>query len=203
VHGIEASGSRRAGFVMKAVRRGRYDIGPLQVGFVDPFGLARVRWRALGVSRFLVHPRVERLATPYDMGERRSLASTARRQPTGARGEDFYTLREYVEGDDLRKVHWPSTAKRGTYMIRQEETPWHTRSTILVDDRAQGHAGGRRLAVRPLSEVRLRLATDSRDGRRSRAQQRRRPLQSLPRPARDARASTGGRDRTGHAPRRD
>jgi uncharacterized protein (DUF58 family) len=141
VHGIEASGRRRAGFVMKAVRRGRYDIGPLQVGFVDPFGLARVRWRALGVSSFLVHPRVERLATPYDMGERRSLASTARRQPTGARGEDFYTLREYVEGDDLRKVHWPSTAKRGTYMIRQEETPWHTRSTILVDDRAQGHAG--------------------------------------------------------------
>ena len=123
VHGIEATGRRRAGFVMKAVRRGRYDVGPLHLGFVDPFGLARVRWRALGVSSFLVHPRVERLSTPRDSGERRSVASTARRQPTGARGEDFYTMREYVEGDDLRKIHWPATAKRGAFMIRQEETP--------------------------------------------------------------------------------
>ncbi|MGH2752005.1 MAG: DUF58 domain-containing protein [Actinomycetota bacterium] len=141
VHGIEATGRRETGFTMKAVRRGRYDIGPLQVGFVDPFGLARVRWRALGVSSFLVHPRVARLSTARDMGERRSLASAARKQPTGARGEDFYTLREYVEGDDLRKVHWPATAKRGNYMIRQEETPWHTRSTILLDDRAHSHGG--------------------------------------------------------------
>ena len=141
VHGIEATGRRKAGFVMKAVRRGRYDVGPLHLGFVDPFGLARVRWRALGVSSFLVHPRVERLSTARDSGERRSLASTARRQPTGARGEDFYTMREYVEGDDLRKIHWPATAKRGAFMIRQEETPWHTRSTILLDNGGAGHGG--------------------------------------------------------------
>jgi len=141
VHGIEATGRRRAGFAMKAVRRGRYDVGPLHVGFVDPFGLARVRWRALGVSSFLVHPRIDRLTSPRDSGERRSVASTARRQPTGARGEDFYTMREYVEGDDLRKIHWPATAKRGNFMIRQEETPWHTRSTILLDNSAGTHAG--------------------------------------------------------------
>jgi uncharacterized protein (DUF58 family) len=140
VHGIEPTGRRKAGFAMKAVRRGRYDIGPLHIGFVDPFGLARVRWRALGVSSFLVHPRIERLSVPRDSGEQRSLASTARRQPTGARGEDFYTMREYVEGDDLRKIHWPATAKRGAFMIRQEETPWHTRSTILLDN-AGGHGG--------------------------------------------------------------
>ncbi|MGH2776572.1 MAG: DUF58 domain-containing protein [Actinomycetota bacterium] len=141
VHGIESGGRRKTGFVMKAVRRGRYDIGPLQIGFVDPFGLARTRWRALGVSSFLVHPRIERLSAPRDSGERRSLASTARRQPTGARGEDFYTMREYAEGDDLRKIHWPATAKRGAFMIRQEETPWHTRSTILLDNGGGGHGG--------------------------------------------------------------
>ncbi|HZK51963.1 MAG TPA: DUF58 domain-containing protein, partial [Actinomycetota bacterium] len=141
VHGIEPAGQRKTGFVMKAVRRGRYDIGPLHIGFVDPFGLARIKWRALGVSSFLVHPRIERLSAPKDSGERRSLASTARRQPTGARGEDFYTMREYVEGDDLRKIHWPATAKRGEFMIRQEETPWHTRSTILLDNGVGGHGG--------------------------------------------------------------
>lgn len=141
LQGIEPSGERRAGFLLRAVRRGRYEVGPLQVSFIDPFGLARVRWRALGVSSFLVHPRVERLSAPRDSGERRSLASAARKQPTGSSGEDFYTMREYVEGDDLRKIHWPATAKRDTYMIRQEETPWHTRATIVLDDRIGSHDG--------------------------------------------------------------
>ena len=50
-------------------------------------------------------------------------------------------MREYVEGDDLRKIHWPATAKRGGFMIRQEETPWHTRATILLDDRVESHGG--------------------------------------------------------------
>ncbi|MGH2694226.1 MAG: DUF58 domain-containing protein, partial [Actinomycetota bacterium] len=67
--------------------------------------------------------------------------SSALRHPSGARGEDFYTLREYAEGDDLRKIHWPSTAKLDAIMIRQEETPWHTRATVLLDDRTIAHAG--------------------------------------------------------------
>lgn len=141
LHGIEPGGRRSTSFVLRASRRGSYRVGPLQVSFVDPFSLARVRWAALAEASFLVHPRVETLGTPRDSGERRSLTSSARRQPTGARGEDFYTLRDYVEGDDLRKIHWPATAKRGRYMIRQEETPWHTRATIVLDDRAEVHGG--------------------------------------------------------------
>jgi uncharacterized protein (DUF58 family) len=50
-------------------------------------------------------------------------------------------MREYVEGDDLRKIHWPSTAKRDRPMIRQEETPWHTRALIVLDDRRSAHDG--------------------------------------------------------------
>lgn len=141
LHGIEPTGHRSTSFVLRAGRRGSYEVGPLQVSFVDPFSLARVRWSGLGATSFLVHPRVEPLSPPRDTGERRSLASAARRQPTGARGEDFYTLRDYVEGDDLRKIHWPATAKRGRYMIRQEETPWHTRATVVLDDRATMHDG--------------------------------------------------------------
>lgn len=141
LHGVEPGGHRKTSFTLRAGRRGAYVVGPLQISFVDPFGLSRVRWRALEESRFLVHPRVESLDPPRDTGERRSLASAARRQPTGAQGEDFYTLRDYVEGDDLRKIHWPATAKTGRYMIRQEETPWHTRATVLLDDRSEAHDG--------------------------------------------------------------
>ena len=139
--GVEAGGHRTTAYEVKPARRGSYVVGPLRMSFVDPFGLAEVRSEAAGTARFLVHPAVERLALPRDMGEQRSLASSSLRQPTGARGEEFYTLREYVEGDDLRKIHWASTAKRRKYMIRQEETPWHTRATVLIDDRAGSYGG--------------------------------------------------------------
>ena len=139
--GIEARGRREATYTMRPSRRGRYEIGPAEMSCVDPFSLARVVKRLPGTSPLLVYPRIEQLILPRDLGERRSLSISALRQPTGAQGEDFYTLREYVEGDDLRKIHWPSTAKRQRFMVRQEETPWHTRATIVLDDRASAYEG--------------------------------------------------------------
>lgn len=139
--GIEPRGKREATYKVRPSRRGRYEIGPIEMSCIDPFNLARVR-RSLGEkTSLLVYPRIEQLVLPRDRGERRSLSVSALRQPTGATGEDFYTLREYVEGDDLRKIHWPSTAKRNRYMIRQEETPWHNRATIVLDDRTLAYEG--------------------------------------------------------------
>jgi uncharacterized protein (DUF58 family) len=137
--GVEPEGVRSAAYEIRPPRRGRYKIGPLEIVCSDPFGLASVTLRPEDTTSILVYPRIETLALPRDRGERRSLSVSALRQPTGMTGEDFYTLREYVEGDDLRKIHWPSTAKRGRYMIRQEETPWHTRATLLMDDDASAH----------------------------------------------------------------
>jgi len=48
----------------------------------------------------------------------------------GRVGDDFYALRPYVVGDDMRKVHWPSTARRDELMVRQDELPWQGRVTI-------------------------------------------------------------------------
>ncbi|HYN36627.1 MAG TPA: DUF58 domain-containing protein, partial [Actinomycetota bacterium] len=141
VHGIERGGYRETNYTMTPARRGRYQVGPLDISVVDPFGMARLRTGSPVTSTFLVHPPVERLSLPREPGDRRSIVAATSRNPTGTRGEDFYTLREYVEGDDLRKIHWPSTAKRDRYMIRQEETPWHTRATILLDDSSGAHDG--------------------------------------------------------------
>ncbi|HEV2757037.1 MAG TPA: DUF58 domain-containing protein [Actinomycetota bacterium] len=141
LHGVEPKGRRVASYELRPPRRGHYEVGPLTLTSTDPFGLARLVSAAAPKSSILVHPRIEPLALPRDLGDRRSLAVSALRQPIGAQGEDFYTLREYNEGDDLRKVHWPATAKRGRYMIRQEETPWHTRATVVFDDRTAAHDG--------------------------------------------------------------
>ena len=141
LNGIEPGGARETGYQIRPPRRGRYEVGPLNVSFVDPFALAQTRSQIAGVTPLLVHPRIEPLALPREFGQQRSMSVSALRQLTGARGEDFYTLRDYAEGDDLRKIHWPSTAKRGKPMIRQEETPWHTRATVLFDDRRAAHDG--------------------------------------------------------------
>ena len=140
LNGVEPGGRRDVSYTVRPQRRGRYEVGPLALSMVDPFGLAKISSSAAPAQSFLVHPRTEPLALPRDAGDRRSVSTSALRQPTGAQGEDFYALREYVQGDDLRKVHWPSSAKRGKVMIRQEETPWHTRATIVVDDRSSAHA---------------------------------------------------------------
>ncbi|MBV8297311.1 MAG: DUF58 domain-containing protein, partial [Acidimicrobiia bacterium] len=50
-------------------------------------------------------------------------------------------LRAYEVGDDLRRVHWPSTARLDELMIRQNEMPWQARVTVLLDVRHRAHTG--------------------------------------------------------------
>jgi uncharacterized protein (DUF58 family) len=57
------------------------------------------------------------------------------------RGDDDAATREYRNGDDLRKVHWRSTARVGKLMVRREERPWQSRATVLLDTRSGAHRG--------------------------------------------------------------
>jgi uncharacterized protein (DUF58 family) len=88
----------------------------------------------------VVHPRVESLAPPSLGGELASAASTKVRH-LFSQGDEFYTTRDYRDGDDLRKVHWRSSAKRGQLMIRQEERPWQARALLALDLRRGAHRG--------------------------------------------------------------
>jgi uncharacterized protein (DUF58 family) len=56
-------------------------------------------------------------------------------------GSDDAATREYRHGDDLRKVHWRSTARVGELMVRREEQPFQSRATLLLDSRAHAHRG--------------------------------------------------------------
>jgi uncharacterized protein (DUF58 family) len=49
--------------------------------------------------------------------------------------EEFTTLREFQPGDDVRKVHWPSTARAGSPIVRQFDEPWQRRTTVVIDVR--------------------------------------------------------------------
>ncbi|HVM00700.1 MAG TPA: DUF58 domain-containing protein [Egibacteraceae bacterium] len=120
--------------------RGRYTVGPLSLRIRDPFGLVERVRRYPGTDEVLVLPRIEVLGEGITRGNHRgSEASDRRRLFTS--GDEFYTLREYVTGDDLRQVHWPSTAHRATLMVRQQELPWEPEAVLFCDTRARAHHG--------------------------------------------------------------
>ncbi len=116
--------------------RGVYRVGPTTVKAGDPLGLAELSAGTGPVDRIVVYPAVEDLSGfPIIRGQDPAMQAS---RPEHARrgGEDFYTLREYQRGDDLRRVHWPSSAKTDQLMIRQLETPWQSRALVLLDVRS-------------------------------------------------------------------
>lgn len=87
--------------------RGVHEVGPLSVTAADVLGLARVRFEYAGVDALTVYPRVYELR-----GMTRSrLVALAGDAPDRER-EEFDRVREYDPGDDLRDVHWRTSAKR-------------------------------------------------------------------------------------------
>lgn len=119
--------------------RGVYRVGPTEVRSGDPFDLAQMRIGTGPVDRIVVYPAIESLSGfPIVRGQDPAMQAS---RPEHARrgGEDFYTLREYQRGDDLRRVHWPSSAKTDELMIRQLETPWQSRALVLLDVRSASY----------------------------------------------------------------
>ncbi len=121
-------------------QRGTATVGPLMVRSSDPFGLA-VRTRTIDVtSDIIVYPPIVPLAAGLPLGSAVSAGRDGRRR-TSAEGEDLADIREYVDGDDLRAVHWPSTAHRGTLIVRRSESARDPHATLLFDVREDRHVG--------------------------------------------------------------
>jgi uncharacterized protein (DUF58 family) len=133
--GIPSMNAQDATYTVSCRQRGRYTIGPLTVFFSDPFGLARVPLTSDAVNELVVCPEVEDLQ-PWKLGMQGAGAgdSSARRLHRSA--AEFYTMREYVQGDDLRRIHWPSVARTGHLMIRQDEATRRSAATLFLDNRS-------------------------------------------------------------------
>ena len=129
----------QASYRLPADRRGVFAIGPLEAERSDPFGLATRSAAIAPVTELTVYPRIDKVRPLPDSPGRDRHHTTPRAAAVGLTGEDFYALRAYQQGDDLRRVHWPSTARRDEIMIRQNEVPWQGRATIVLDIRARVH----------------------------------------------------------------
>lgn len=137
---VEPGGRREVSYRVRSDLRGRYPLGPLQLRLTDPFGMCELTRSFSTFDTLTVVPPVEGLppgrlsgeTSGYGEGRQRSLALA---------GEDDVIPRGYRHGDDLRRVHWRSTARYGELMVRREEQPQKARCTVLLDTRRTAYAG--------------------------------------------------------------
>ncbi len=134
---LERAGRVRASYRLPTRRRGLLTVGPLEVELGDPFGLTEVAVVAAPASTLVVYPAVEAVAA----ASRSDGADPHGWRTPGLQsgGDEFHSLRPYVRGDDLRAVHWRTTARRDELTVRQHERHEQGRTTVLLDTRAPVH----------------------------------------------------------------
>jgi uncharacterized protein (DUF58 family) len=131
---------REISYTLRSDVRGRFTVGPLSVRVCDPFGLIEIERAFAARHTLTVTPPVHPLPDGQLHGEQ-SGTGDSRPRAFAAAGTEDVLIREYRHGDDLRRVHWRSTARVGELMVRREEQPWQTRATLLMDTRAGAHRG--------------------------------------------------------------
>ncbi|MEV8512599.1 DUF58 domain-containing protein [Dactylosporangium sp. NPDC051484] len=134
---LKAGGETTAQYPVPTARRGVVAIGPLRVVRGDPLGLLSLARGYGGTARVWVYPRVHRLSA-VPTGVTRSLDGRDDRVPHGT--ITFDTLREYVVGDELRRVHWRTSARVGELMVREQLDTSLPRLVVLLDDRRASYA---------------------------------------------------------------
>ena len=115
-------------------------VGPLTASATDPLGLAEFEREIAGPDRLLVLPRVVALRgmpPAVGSGDGTPGAALAHR----GQGSSDVLTRPYRHGDELRRVHWRSTARYDELMVRLEERPWRGGMTVLLDRRDCAHRG--------------------------------------------------------------
>ena len=130
----------RAELVVDDIPRGRYRLGPGRLLARDPLGVATVERDVPAGVTVLVRPRVPEVAALFtESGARGEGGRRAHmRRPSGL---EPHGVREYVEGEPLRAVHWPSSARLGELMVRELEDAPRDSVAIVLDVDARGVTG--------------------------------------------------------------
>jgi uncharacterized protein (DUF58 family) len=133
---LQVRGRRaHAQLALRAVRRGRYVFGQPAVAVEDPFGLARAEYPLEGGGALLVYPRLAELDSLF--------SESGRAGPGGRRlllrrpaGFEVHGVRDYQQGESLRRVHWASTAKRGRLMVKDLAEAPRDELAVVLDAQA-------------------------------------------------------------------
>lgn len=140
-HGSAIEGDTSISYTAVARKRGEYTLGPLLLHASDPLGFFHFRCRYSLISRLIIFPKpliIPELST-------RAMGALGEYQfdGSGARGSgiDFHGVREYQMGDELRRVHWRSTAKHGRLNVIEFEHSRDQDAMIAIDLRRGSETG--------------------------------------------------------------
>jgi uncharacterized protein (DUF58 family) len=133
-------GRHSGSYRLRAVPRGRHRFSPVRLSIADPFGLAESGLVLEDQEALVVYPRLTDLERVFFEGGagpehgRRLLL----RRPVGF---ELHSVRDYQQGESLRRVHWPSTARRGALMVKELEDSPRDEVAVLLDGDPAGVAG--------------------------------------------------------------
>lgn len=128
-----------ARYYLDGLPRGRYAFTNVRAVLEDPFGLERVEQPIAGDGTLLVYPRLVELDRVFSEGiEAQQGRRLAMWRPAGF---DLHSVREYQQGDSLRKVHWPTTARRGELMVKDFDDAARDEVAVILDAAATNVVG--------------------------------------------------------------
>jgi len=149
VPSLSGGGTVEHSYQLTPTRRGVYEVGPLRAVWSDPFGLTRHRLVLGETVPMIVHPTAERVrdrVVSREWEDPPLRPPVSRRWPTGF---EFYGIRDYVNGDDPRRIVWRATAKtmgadpRETrYLVRESEQGITDKVFLLLDNDREHHTSG-------------------------------------------------------------
>jgi uncharacterized protein (DUF58 family) len=140
VHRLSSRGGATLTYPLHPVLRGVHRVGPLTGTASDPLGLAEFERELAPAGRLVVLPRVVPLrGLPPALGAGEGTPGAALAHQ--GQGASDVLIRPYRVGDEVRRVHWRSTARYDELMVRLEERPWRGGMMVLLDRRDAAHRG--------------------------------------------------------------
>lgn len=153
---LDADEARSVSYTLESLKRGVYSVGPVLVSATDPFGFFAFKRTVPGASELVVYPS----PLPLFASLIQSGAYGWRGDADGLRrgsGADFHGVREYQHGDDLRRVHWRTTARTGKLAVA-EYTQGETLDLLIALDLNEKAYAGTSLGLDAPIEVAVKIA---------------------------------------------
>ncbi len=137
---IPAGATRRVNYSFETTLRGVYHLGPLRLEATDTLGISEYSRAFDNYADIVVYPTPVSLPNLWPRGGASNRAKTPRRALKGD-GLDYYGVREYTPGDDVRRMDWKSTARSDALMVREYHREVSLYAVGVLDLYAGAHAG--------------------------------------------------------------
>ena len=128
-------------YTLECPLRGFYSLGPVSVRAQDTFALFHKEREIHVYDDFLVFPKMEDIKDSFVKSRVPKIFTGAVQIRQPGPGSEFYSLREYVQGDSFRQINWNAYARSGKLMVNERERDAVSDVILIVDSRAITETG--------------------------------------------------------------